>query len=907
MCGRAGIISLAIFAAILSLSPSASPARDTPPARSEITSHFDLPAESLDKALRNFAAQANCNISYEPAIVAGLRAPAIKGEFTVGRALALLLKGTKLRAVNVDENTIQILEKPQSTSRNSISSPNNPPNGVPNPRADAPIQATPFADADSNTSTVADNKSRDKKDLEEIIVTGTHIRGVSMASPTIEIGSEEIERSGYATITDLMLSVPQNFGGGYNPGTAIGNSPVNNGFGDNRTGASVPNLRGLGPGSTLTLIDGHRMASGLASGGVDISSIPIDAIDRIEIVTDSASSIYGSDAVAGVVNIILKRDYQGAKTSLSYGMATQGGGIEKRASQLFGASWDGGNAMAAYEHMQQSAVDAKDRAFTSSASDPYSLLPQTKSNSLTVSATQAVSAKTSVFVDGLYVARDANSFVTVTGFPAPSNNPSTLRKYAVAAGVNASLWSDWRLTLVANAAEDRSEDDTSFLTAPSVTPGGDERELGTLRGVEANANGSVATLPSGSVRLAAGAGYKKESFSNSFGTTGGAFTDRTDGYRNVRYAFGELSIPIVERSQRLGLNYLDLVISGRNERYSDFGSKTVPKVGIVYAPTDSIKLRSTWGKAFRAPNLYDINAIQQLIILDLPNAASSTGTSPVLVRSGGNPGLQPETADAWSVGLDYSPQQADHLELTTNVFDIKYTHRISQIANPFAALTDPLSAFFVTRSPSASLSQSVYNAYPPTEIFNNTSGPFNVDSIAAILEYRMTNVSRQTARGADLNIKYKIGTESNGALFFLNGAYLDTTQQDTPQSPTATRSGLAFYPAKFRTRGGLTWKSSSWALTGTVNYLARETNTLVTPTQSVGSWTTVDVSLRYAPTLSGTFSGLHFSLAAINLFDRDPPRVLIPTTQQPGLNLNYDVSNTSPLGRFISLTVSKEW
>src|SRR5260370_41341037 len=124
MCGRAGIILLAIFAAILSSGPSPSLASETPPTRPEIKSHFELPAESLDKALRDFAAQANCNISYEPAIVAGLQAPAIKGEFTVGRVLALLLKGTRLRAVNVNENTIQILEKPRSTSRDATSAPN---------------------------------------------------------------------------------------------------------------------------------------------------------------------------------------------------------------------------------------------------------------------------------------------------------------------------------------------------------------------------------------------------------------------------------------------------------------------------------------------------------------------------------------------------------------------------------------------------------------------------------------------------------------------------------------------------------------------------------------------------------------------------------------------------------------
>src|SRR5258707_852901 len=124
------------------------------------------------------------------------------------------------------------------------------------------------------------------------------------------------------------------------------------------------------------------MAAGLPGGGADISSIPIDAIERIEVVTDSASAIYGSDAVAGVVNIILKRNYDGAETSLSYGIAPDGGGTEKRASQLFGTHWAGGDALIAYEYKHQDAVYARARDFTSSALDPNSLLPETQSNAV---------------------------------------------------------------------------------------------------------------------------------------------------------------------------------------------------------------------------------------------------------------------------------------------------------------------------------------------------------------------------------------------------------------------------------------------------------------------------------------------------------------------------------------------
>jgi outer membrane receptor protein involved in Fe transport len=902
--GRIGFPLLAILSALLALGAS------TAFAASDAKSRFDLPAEPLDKALQDFAIQMHWQISYEPSLVAGMRAPAIKGEFTPGDALSMLLKGTKLRAVYVGEDIIQVLERSASASQDATGIPNsNTPGGgivrLARDGSNVPRGEGIAPGSDQTASGTGDNKDLNKEDIGEIVVTGTHIRGVSPPSPLIEIGREEIDRSGYTSIGDLMQSLPQNFGGGYSPAAMVSNSPVNSRYGDNPTGASVPNLRGLGPGSTLTLVDGHRMASGLPGGGADISSIPIDAIERIEVVTDSASAIYGSEAVAGVVNIILKRNYDGAETSLSYGLAPAGGGTEKRVSQLFGTRWGGGDVLIAYEHRQQDAVDARDRKFTSTALEPDSLLPQTKSNSVTLSATQDLSTSTAAFVDGLYIARDANHFISSPYYPAAVATPSTLRKYAVAAGLNFNFLDDWKATLFANVAEDATIGGSIFLTAPAVTPAGDEHLLGTMRGVEANANGAIATLPTGIVRLAVGAGYRKEGFSDAAGLSSASLNNQASGNRHIRYAFGELSMPLVRHSQRPGLNALDLVVSGRNERYSDFGTKTVPKVGLVYVPTSSLKLRATWGKAFRAPNLYDTDGIQQLVIEQLPNANSPTGSSPVLDRIGGNPNLRPETASAWSIGADYSPPELGGLQVSTTFFDIRYRNRISSITNPFAAVTDPLNAFFVTLAPSPGLIQSIYGGYPPSAVFNETGAPFDPRTIGAIVDARMVNVASQTVRGADLNMAFKIGAGSNSGLLFLNGTYLDLIEQDTPQAPAQTLSGLAFYPAKFRTRGGATWKLNSCALTGTVNYLPGETNNQVTPFRKVGSWTTVDASLRYAPVLPGILSGIHFSVAVLNAFDRAPPFVQLATAVTPGLN--YDSSNTNPMGRFVSLQISKEW
>lgn len=830
----------------------------------DVKARFDLPSEPMDRALRDFALQAGCNISFEPTLVVALHAPAVKGEYSRNVALSMLLAGTPLRAVTVTENTIQVVADHRVTD--------------------------------------LDKQAAERRELEEIVVTGTHIRGVSSASPVMEIGREEIDRSGYTSLSDLMLSVPQDFGGGINAGTIVNNSQVNARYADNPTGASVPNLRGLGPGSTLTLIDGHRMAAALAGGGADISSIPLDAIERVEIVTDSASAIYGSDAVAGVVNIILKRDYEGARTSLSYGYAPDGGGAQKRASQLFGTNWTGGNVMLAYEHMQQDGVDAKDRDFTASAEEPNSLLPATKSNSVTVSAKQDVTSSSSVFVDGLYVARDANRYAADLSLsPAPFAYPATLRKFAVAMGAEFNLGHDWKATVSVNDAEDKTEQASVFLTTP-VTPAYAERSLGTLRGIEASANGIVGSLPAGPARLAVGLGYRREGFSDAVGPTGGLLNDVTSGDRNIRYAFAELSLPLLGRSEGTGLDLVDVTVSGRSERYSDFGSTTVPKIGLVYQPTSSLKLRTTWGKAFKAPNLFDTNGEPQLILLDLPNPTAPDGSSPAFFRSGGNPSLQPETAQAWSIGGDYSSGSDATLQVSGTLFDVRYRNRLSNIGNPYGALTDPTYAFYVTPSPSASYAQSVANEYPSGAFFNETGGPFVPGNVVAVVDTRLVNVATQTLRGADLNVNYRVDAGTRNTFLFLNAAYLDLTERDTPQSPLHTLSGLAFYPPKFRARAGATWKPASWSLTAAVNYLAHESNTQVLPAESVASWTTIDASVRYAPTLKGVWRGLSVNLSALNLLNRDPPFVSADIQ-----GLNYDSSNASPLGRMITLQLSKEW
>lgn len=199
--------------------------------------------------------------------------------------------------------------------------------------------------------------------LEEIVVTGTNIRDVVVIGGAIQtIDADAVARSGRATVAELLRELPANFAGGVASSDNNRGGQDSSSSGANLTGGSGVNLRGLGALSTLVLVDGRRVAaSGQFGDFVDISNIPAVAIERIEILPDGASAVYGSDAVGGVVNFILKRDLEGLHTLARFGSTTQGGGDEFLASAAWGQKWDSGRMVVGYEYSDRGRVSAADR------------------------------------------------------------------------------------------------------------------------------------------------------------------------------------------------------------------------------------------------------------------------------------------------------------------------------------------------------------------------------------------------------------------------------------------------------------------------------------------------------------------------------------------------------------------
>ena len=814
----------------------------------------------------------------------------MRGTFRADDALSALLRTSGLW-YQVSDATVTVISAAKGDAKRKLFGTTE---GL---TSDSPAEnrAGPESSEGSESGPPSDSHPDKKKEtkpvaLEEIVVTGTHIAGAApVGSPLISISSDDIASSGYATIGEVIRSLPQASGGGVNPGV-VGASGSNNA--NNVSSASTVNLRGLGSNSTLTLIDGHRLAFDGFDGSVDISVIPIAAIERVEILTDSASAIYGSDAVAGVANFILKKDYEGAQTALRYGDSTRGGAQERDASQLFGVNWGKSNAMVSFEHDDQQPVLAADRDISSLAPSPLTLLSDTKRNSVFASVHQGVSDDATAYVEGLYSDRTTD---LILNYGVPSFNHVGVTIFGVSPGFEMHLPAGWSASIDGTLSGSKDlEHNTSGSQAEPPFAYTNRVAL-----VETQANGPVVQLPSGPVQVAVGAGYRSEGYHDDGGISAS---------RHLTYEFGEIRLPLVHpESDRIGLERAEISISGRHESYSDFGSTTTPKIGLIYAPIKDLSLRASWGKAFRAPTLIEEHGFTQALAADASLFGISTpADAQIFETSGSNASLKPETARTWSAGVDFKPGWAPGFRTSLTYFNIDYRDRIGYpIADLATSLTNPLAAPYIIRNPSPALLASyiaqVSKFYDFTSLTN-----YDPSKVVALINDFNQNVEEQAIHGIDLTGGYRLTVPFGDIDITLNTGWLHIGQKLTAESPEATITGTIFNPAKFRSRFGVAWQQGPWSFNSFVNYLSSETDNTTNPAVAIGSWTTVDAQLSFDTShWGGLLRGLHLSVRAQNLLDRDPPR--IPTASTFFAGVGFDSTNASALGRFVSVSVRKDW
>jgi outer membrane receptor protein involved in Fe transport len=942
---------------------------------------YDIAEQDLAGALKAFAATSGREIIAPSDLVAGKRSGSARGMLSAEQAARHLLEGTGLR-LEIVEGAF-IIRGPGALSEISSSS-------------------------------------------GDIVVTGTRIRGHGpVGSRLTAIDRDEIERSGYATTQDIAQTIPQNFGGAPNDRTAAISLDPNSG--KNTSGGSSLNLRGLGNGSTLVLLNGDRPPLG-GFGGVfsDISMIPAAAIERIEIVADGASAIYGSDAVAGVVNIIPRLAFTGVEASFRFGTA-DGDSQDRVASLVAGARWASGRAVFAYEYYDRSALAASARDYVTDdlrqfggpdlrgtyASpgtimaggrtfaiprgqtgrglrpadlipdavnkgdgwDMVDILPRQQRQSLFAAARQELFSGVALYAQGLWSARDYDERERTTSDSpraVPVTNPfyvdpigthrpvrvtydfgrdlgrerhsGSVEALGLTLGLEARIGA-WALDLRGNYGlqTERSRIDNRVNTArlalaladtnpataynlfgdgPSTNPATIDYVRGsTVSNNRARAwsgsfraDGPLLRLPAGDLRAAVGSEYRNERYSGAGGVSDTTTLTPTlragiplPGPRRIRAFYGELLIPVFGGDFTApGLMRLDLSAAVRTERYSDFGSTTNPKLGVNWEPVRGVRLRGTYGKSFRAPNIDNLRqdpGTALLFAFSIPDPASPTGESNILVQRGNDPDLRPEKATTWSLGADFEPRFLPGLRANLTYYNIDYRDRItSPAANLFNFLVNrPTYQGIIQDHPSPATIQAFY----ASPIFIN---PLGVDpgTIVALVNAQLQNLSVVKQSGLDAELAYRFGALGGQAEIGARGAYIFHIKQAlTPSAPVSDVVDILGNPVDLRVRGRANWSDDRWSLSLFVNYLDSYTNLTNTQPRKVASSTTLDAQIGYRfPQASGPLARLRVAVSATNLVDARPPF----TVYNLGLlATGYDPDNASPLGRVVSLQVTKRW
>lgn len=297
---------------------------------------FDVPAGAAEQALKQFSQQSGLQVVFAPDVTDGVRTPAVKGEFTPMEALNRLLSGTGLDVI-VDEKTAVVsiirLDKAESPRR-----------------IEGRVVHGGTAEPEPMT-------------MEALTVTGSNIRRIDAetALPVTVIEKTDLDARGAATMADLFETI--------NMAEISAITEMNNGPQLARGDVASIDLRGIGSGSTLTLLNGRRMAphpismaeNGVPSLAVNINTIPRAMVDRVEILRDGASAIYGADAAAGVINNIVSRDYIGRGITFKGSMTQRGGANEAGVTLFEGFKKGNAHISISFDYFHRDALAEHDR------------------------------------------------------------------------------------------------------------------------------------------------------------------------------------------------------------------------------------------------------------------------------------------------------------------------------------------------------------------------------------------------------------------------------------------------------------------------------------------------------------------------------------------------------------------
>jgi iron complex outermembrane recepter protein len=878
-------------------------------------STFEIEPQDLSGALKAFAVQSHREIFFAPELTRDRRSQGVKGKFDDLKALDMILEGTGLKFSITTSNAILVRDPDgkgdalrETVSYPSIDDANSKEAGKQN-SPDLRVAEMDQAPAGSQLDKAKREEPKKKNELDEIIVTGTHIKGEAPVGSSLKSYTrEDFARSGVATLEQFARYMPENLSTLDTISQFAPNPTGLNASGDNQVYGAGFNLHGLGAGATLTLLNGHRVTAAGGDGSfVDTSLIPLSAIDRVEVLTDGASAIYGSDAIAGVVNIILRQDFQGLETTLRYGGTTRGGAGQFTGSQVAGETWATGDVMAVYEFDRQGGLDASQRDFIPDPGGPSSLVPSTRRNSVFVTARQEVASQTTLLADGFFSDKHFGQMTASLGTLQSGQGNS--KEYGGTLELRQDLGEDWTAHLSGTYTHLTQPSEN---LVPAFAVAGNNTFDSHLAVAELGATGSVFDLPAGDVKVALGAEYRADAFALNeltfvSGTQVSDFSEQLS--RRAWSAYAEAIVPLLgENGRAPGMKQLELSVAGRYDHYSDFGSTTNPKVGVRWTPYPGMSLRATYSTSFHAPLLTQLASTPLYFAFDLGNPHSSTGVTDTLVNeSGGNPNLLPERAHSYSFGLDVAPEWIPRLTFSASYFHVVFSNRITPppIVGSIFDIYQQTSALlpFFNFSPNPAETAALFNGGNVIDVAGHGPG-----GVQAYFDVRNQNIAQTRQSGIDLSASYQVTLLAGDLGFNLSGMYWlkDDFQTVSTLSPISILNTIS-QPVRVRVNGGVTWSDRGFGTALTSHYWGSYTNPLFSPPERISSWTTTDLQLSYGfphTETHGALRDLKVALTVQNLWDAAPPRAHAPAGQ---FDAGFDPANANPFGRMISIQLTKDW
>ena len=721
-------------------------------------------------------------------------------------------------------------------------------------------------------------------ELQEIVVTGSMIKRVNAetAEAITILKVDALKDQGITTVEQAMNTLTAS-----NPSINVASA-----VGTFSGGGTYANLRGLGNGRTLVLLDGQRLSPNAFTGlGVDLSGIPFSAIDSIEVLHEGASSLYGSDAIAGVINFKTKKNYQGGQVQVNFDHPQEAGGGSGEADFTFGhgdLANDGYNFLVTASYSKQQELQATQRGFSAYGFNPAGGVSATnypgswpgnvldKNGNLWQSGYPACAGNpqlTTYYGDCSYRYSAATDLIpeshTISGMAEftkalPANNQLQIQYFwtqSQLTGYSGPMFYDFQMNpaspyfptasqLTCNrgaancsGAPDLTDPIDAIWTDPDNSRFGgnvntEQRVLVTFSGSNAgwdyatdfnyskntNDNRNVSGYPNEAVlapggvlsplinpfgpQSAAGQALINSSYINGvyqvgqdtrwsvdgnashplgdafnagipatlalgFTVNGERFTSATtpyndlvsaatglsdssvEGSRQVQAAFVELDVPITKA--------LDIDISDREDRYSDFGTTNNAKLSVRYQPLDILTIRGTASTGFRAPTLFNLYSPAFL-------AASSSGTmgqgNPFCAPGkytaewtqstcqaqgiglyGGNPHLTPETSQNFDLGIIVQPIQ--DMGITLDYYRILLKNTIGAVPSN-AIYGDPttFSSYIVPAT-----SGTYAGTLPPTIAEASNCNPYTQPTCGYI-NLQNSNTGRITTDGLDLSVQY---------------------------------------------------------------------------------------------------------------------------------------------------------